>query len=79
MRTTYYVTRRTEGGNWKRNEVFTNKRKAMSFAFNWVRDQKYIHRSKHGENDRDYSELQAVVYGIHETCDSHDFFVAEYV
>lgn len=62
MKKIYRVERKRVGGSWERNKTFTNKREARSFAFHWINDRKYEHRSKSGDNDRDYGELEAIVY-----------------
>lgn len=65
----YTVCLRTCGGNLSQ-KAFTNKRKAKSFAFNWINKKKRQHRDMC--NDRDYGELMAriMVYpGCVDSCD----------
>lgn len=45
----------TCGGNLKKPETFTNKKKAKKRAFYFVKNEKEIHRAKC--NNRDYCEL----------------------
>lgn len=81
MSNIYRVERKTEGGSWKPEiPTFTTKKEALSFASNWVREQKYSHRCKNGQNDRDYGELKAIVYGAKDYGDDcgPDFFCKIY-
>lgn len=80
MKKIYRVEMTKCNGSLERTKTFTNKREAKSFAFHWVNDRKYEHRSKCGENDRDYGELKAIVIGADDygDCIYNEFFVAEY-
>lgn len=77
MKALYRVDRKTIGGSWVGGKapVFTNKKEAKSFAYNWVKDKKYWHRIDC--KDRDYGELKATVIGIDQGY-GNEFFVAEY-
>lgn len=77
MKALYRVDRKTIGGSWVAGKapVFTNKRKAKSYAYNWVKDKKHWHR--YNSHDRDYGELRATVVGIDQNL-GNEFWVAEY-
>lgn len=54
-----YIVHTTSYGGSVDHKCFTNKREAKSFAWKWINEQKYIHRTK--TNDRDYAELKAYI------------------
>ena len=78
MKKIYRVEMTNCGGSLERTKTFTNKRKAKSFAWNWINSKKEEHRSICG--DRSYGELVAYVYGADDygDCTSNEFFVAIY-
>lgn len=80
MKQIYIIERTRCGGSIERTKTFTNKREAKSFAWHWVNDRKYEHRSKFGENDRDYGELKAIIYNADDygDCAGELHWLAEY-
>lgn len=72
-----YVLHMTSCGGNVKTKLFTNKRKAKSYAYSWINDQKRIHRDI--AQDRDYMELKAYIVVYAHDCYNNQETVAYYI